>query len=251
MASPPTATCSRGVQRTAARPGRSAFGSTIFRPRRARVFTRLRPMGAETCSRRGSICAKPGTRLYGAHSEDSGATWTSNVLLYESPDGTICQCCHPSVAFTESGRLEVMWRNCLAGARDLYLMRSEGGRSFSKPEKLGQDTWMINACPMDGGGLTHVEGRTITAWRRGTEIFTAEPGKPETRLGEGKDVTLAASEGQIYALWVKGTQLVAWIGGRTEILAEKSAFPALTALPNGGVLASWEENGGISLRPLQ
>ena len=193
---------------------------------------------------------KAGTRLYGAYSEDSGATWTSNVLLYESPDGTICQCCHPSVAFTESGRLEVMWRNCLAGARDLYLIRSEGGRSFSKPEKLGQDTWMINACPMDGGGLTNVKGRTITAWRRGTEIFTAEPGKPETRLGEGKDVTLATSEGRIYALWVKGTQLVAWVGGRTEILAEKSAFPALTALPNGGVLASWEENGGISLRPI-
>src|SRR5688572_25112075 len=194
---------------------------------------------------------KEGTRLYGAYSEDSGATWTANVLLYESPEGTICQCCHPSAAFTESGTLEVMWRNCLGGARDLYLIRSVGGPSFSKPEKLGQATWMINACPMDGGGLTHVEGRTITAWRRGAEIFTAEPGKPETRLGEGKDVALAASQGRIYALWVNGAQLVAWIGGRTEILSEKSAFPSLTTLPNGGVLAAWEENGGISLRPLR
>ena len=38
-----------------------------------------------------------GKRLYGAFSNDAGATWSKNVLLYESPGGTICQCCHPSL----------------------------------------------------------------------------------------------------------------------------------------------------------
>jgi hypothetical protein len=193
-----------------------------------------------------------GTRLYGAWSKDSGATWTVNVLLYESPEGTICQCCHPFAAFSDSGRLDVMWRNCLGGARDMYLLRStEGGRSFSKPEKLGKGTWMINACPMDGGGLTHADGRTIAAWRRDLEIFMVEPGEQETRIGEGKDVAVAASQGQVYVLWVKGTQLVASIGGKTEVLAEHAAVPALTALPTGGVLAAWEEDSGISVRRLQ
>jgi hypothetical protein len=140
----------------------------------------------------------------------------------------------------------------LAGARDLYLLRSaDGTPSFSKPEKLGKGTWMLNACPMDGGGLAHSNGRTITAWRRDVEIFTAEPGKPETNLGEGKDVAIAASQGRIYMLWVKGTQLVASIEGKTEVLAEHAAFPALIALPTGGVVAAWEENGGISVQPLK
>jgi hypothetical protein len=193
-----------------------------------------------------------GTRLFGAWSKDSGASWGANVQIYESPDGTICQCCHPFAAFAESGALEVMWRNSLGGARDLYLLRSgQGERSFSKPEKLGNGTWMLNACPMDGGGLAHADGRTITAWRRDQEIFLAEPGEPEKSIGEGKDVAIAASQGRIYALWLQGTRLVAWNQGKTEVLTEKAALPALAALPTGGVLAAWEENGGISLRRLR
>jgi hypothetical protein len=38
-----------------------------------------------------------GTKLYGAHSAD-GAHWSKNVLIYDSPEGTICECCHPSAA---------------------------------------------------------------------------------------------------------------------------------------------------------
>jgi len=30
-----------------------------------------------------------GTRLYGAYSSDNGVTWSKNVMLHESPDGTI------------------------------------------------------------------------------------------------------------------------------------------------------------------
>jgi hypothetical protein len=129
----------------------------------------------------------------------------------------------------------------------MYLLRSKkAGQSLGKPQKLGTGTWMINACPMDGGGLTHADGRTITVWRRELDIFMAEPGQPETRIGEGKDVAIAASQGRIYTLWVKGAQLVAWVDGKTEVLAEKGAMPVLTA----GVLAAWEENGGISVRRL-
>jgi hypothetical protein len=192
-----------------------------------------------------------GTRLFGSWSKDSGATWSKNVQLYESPDGTICQCCHPFAAFDENGELEVMWRNNVSGARDLYLLRSTNDRqSFGKPEKLGEGAWMINACPMDGGGIAHANGKTITAWRREQQIFLAEPGNPETSIGEGKDVAIASSQGRVYALWLEGSRLVSWIDGKTEVLAEKAGLPALTALPAGGVLAAWEENGGISVRRL-
>jgi hypothetical protein len=43
---------------------------------------------------------------------------------------------------------------------------------------------------------------------------------------------------------------VAWVEGKTEVLTGKAALPALTALPSGGVVAAWEENGGISVRRL-
>ena len=191
-----------------------------------------------------------GTRLYGTWSADSGATWSKNVLVYESPDGTICQCCHPSAAFDEHGGLDVMWRNCLGGSRDFYMMHADATRRFGKPEKLGIGTWKINACPMDGGGIAHQGARTVTAWRRQEEIFLDEPGKPEVKLGDGKDVALAAGSDRVAAVWVKGSQLQAWISGKTQVLAEQAAFPSIVALPGGGFLAAWEENGAISIRRL-
>jgi len=66
----------------------------------------------------------PGKTLYGARSTDAGATWSKNFLVYQSPDGSICECCHPSSAFAPNGELLVMWRNWLDGSRDMYLARS-------------------------------------------------------------------------------------------------------------------------------
>ena len=197
-----------------------------------------------------------GTRLYGAWSSDSGATWSKNVKIYESPDGTICQCCHPTAVFDPAGGVDIMFRNVLDGSRDFYLVHAEVGGLPTRPQKLGLGTWKINACPMDGGGLVYEGTKTITAWRREDSIFLAEPGKPETKIGEGKDVTVAAVHDRVIAAWIKGTQLVVHEGGKEgrdvkdEIVADQAAFPDLTALPGGGALLAWEENNGLSFRRL-
>jgi hypothetical protein len=191
-----------------------------------------------------------GTQLYAARSSDDGATWSKNILVYQSPDGTICQCCHPSVAIDATGRLLVMWRNALGGARDMYLATSQDGITFSTPEKLGNGTWQLNACPMDGGGLAVSPGKILTAWRRDGNIFLAEPGKPEQPVGAGKDVALALSGAHAYALWSNGATLEAWTGGKVSLLSSAGAFPSLCPLPDGGVLASWEENGVIEIHRL-
>ena len=109
-----------------------------------------------------------------------------------------------------------MWRNASAAPEIFYLLRSpDGGPAFGKPEKLGQGTWMLNACPMDGGGLAHADGRTITAWRRDLEIFLAEPGKPETPHRRRERRCPRGEPGRTYALWVQGSQLVSWVDGKT------------------------------------
>lgn len=189
-----------------------------------------------------------GTKLYGAWSSDNGASWTKNVMIYQSPDGTICQCCHPTAAFDGTGGLDLMWRNVVDGSRDLYLVHADAARDFGKPRKLGEGTWKINACPMDGGAMVAAGSRTITAWRREGEIYVDEPGKPERKVGEGKDVTLAVNGKAVYAAWIKGTELVLWVSGKQETIAAQAAFPNLTALPGGGALLAWEGKEGISLR---
>jgi hypothetical protein len=191
-----------------------------------------------------------GTELYGARSSDGGLTWSKNVMIFHSPEDTICECCHPSVAMDARGEVLVMYRNWLKGSRDMYLTRSSDGIHFSKPEKLGNGTWPLNACPMDGGGLAVSNDKIVTAWRRDESVFLAEPGHPETQLGMGKDVALAAAGNQTYVAWTSGTAIEVWGGGKVTELAKDGAFASLVGLPEGGALAAWEENGGIRVRKL-
>ncbi len=194
---------------------------------------------------------KQGTRLYGSLSTDSGATWSANALLYESPDGTICQCCHPSAAIDPTGRIWAMFRNCVGGTRDMYLTSSADGKTFSKPAKLGNGSWNINACPMDGGGIALGHGRITTAWRREKQLYLDVPGEPEQSIGEGADVAVAEGAKGVYAIWTSGGAVMARTpSGQPATMAEHGAFPTLLALPDGKVLAAWEDAGKITVQPL-
>jgi hypothetical protein len=146
------------------------------------------------------------------------------------------------------GQILVMWRNWLGGARDMYLARSRDGATFSKPEKLGRGTWQLNACPMDGGGLVVSGKRIVTAWRRAEDIYLDEPGEQETKLAAGKDVAISMSRDRVYAAWSSGGEVMLWDSDKTMTLSKTGAFPALTSLTDGGIVAAWEENGAIVTR---
>ncbi len=193
-----------------------------------------------------------GTTLFGARSRDGGKTWSKNVLIYESPEGTICQCCHPSVAIGAGGETLVMWRNWLKGTRDMYLARSKDGVTFTKAEKLGVGSWQLNACPMDGGGLVVAGGRVVTGWRRDGEIFLASPGEQEVSLGRGIDVAIAPAAEGVYAVWSSpGGLMAAAPGGKTPVvLAPKGTFPSVVGLADGRALAAWEAEGKIATQLL-
>lgn len=189
-----------------------------------------------------------GTKLYGARSEDGGLTWSRNMLVYESPDGTICQCCHPTLAVGPKGQLTVMWRNALGGSRDLYAATSlDGGKSFRTAAKLGKGTWKLDACPMDGGGLAVDESGIASAWRRESEIYLTEPGAEERRIAAGKDVALARTRHGTYLAWVHERKVWALLPGKSEpfLVTEEGGFPVLSALDDGSVLVAWESKDSI------
>jgi len=125
-----------------------------------------------------------GTKLFSARSTDGGKTWSRNVAVYVSPDGSICECCHPSLAISPSGKFLVMWRNALNGSRDMYLASSCNGVTFTISTSCAKGTWMLNACPMDGGGLAVSPTKVLTAWQRETNVLLAEPGHTEKQIGQ-------------------------------------------------------------------
>lgn len=195
-----------------------------------------------------------GTRLYGAKSTDGGLTWSKNVPVYESPDGTICQCCHPSLAVDTSGAIRVMWRNVMDGSRDMFVaVSTDGGAHFSQNRKLGDGTWKLNACPMDGGGFVVVDGKITSAWRRENTIYLSEEGAPERAVGSGKDVAIVRTGKGPYLAWTREGNVVALSPGDKEpvIIGKDGGFATLLAMPDGSVLAAWESQGAIETRVLR
>ncbi len=192
------------------------------------------------------------TEIYGSLSKDGGATWAPDALVYRSPDGSVCECCHPSAAFGPDGTLHVMWRNSLKGARDLYLTSSsDGGRTFRTAEKLGRGTWPLKACPMDGGAVAAgPDGRVETVWMREGAMFAARPGEVERSLGRGvQGWTAFGAEGP-YSVWLEkrpGKLFALTREGRAPtILAERAADPVVAAAPGGLglVVVAWEAKAG-------
>jgi len=195
-----------------------------------------------------------GTQVYGARSRDGGATWEADLLVYRAPGGTVCQCCHPSVAFGPAGELAVMWRNLVDGARDLYLVRStDGGATFGPAEKLGRGTWRLNACPMDGGAAAlGPRGAVETVWMRENTVFAARPGERERRLGRGVQGWAAFGPNGPHIVWLAARpgKLLALPPGRDEpiTIAEDANDPVVASAPGGRgpVIAAWEsKSSGI------
>lgn len=196
----------------------------------------------------------PGTRIRAAVSDDAGATWPEDRLVYESPSGTVCQCCHPSVAISPKGDVVVMFRNAIGGARDMYLATSrDGGRSFAESAKLGHGTWRLDACPMDGGGLAiGTAGQVVSVWRREGDVFFAAPGQPERRLGTGRDPAIAIGRDGTWSVVYQGDEGVLMTDGKGEprSLAVTGKAPLLLGLDDGTWLAAWEREKQVVVAPV-
>ncbi|MEO5959876.1 MAG: sialidase family protein, partial [Opitutaceae bacterium] len=178
------------------------------------------------------------TELWGASSNDAGRTWGPNERVYRSTDKTICECCHPTALFDSAGNLAVMWRNAIAGERDMWLAtRASGAKEFAAAHKLGTGTWKLDACPMDGGKIVALgAGKFAAVWQRAGEIFFSSAPGTEIGLGAGKQPVAVAVGAQPLVIWQRGTELVSTRAGSNAAPlkhANDGRFPVLVPLPDG------------------
>lgn len=179
-------------------------------------------------------------KIFGARSTDGGRSWSKNMLIYASPDTTVCECCKPSVA-VKGDKVYVMFRNWLNGYRDLYIVQSiDGGNTFGQAQKLGKGKWALNGCPMDGGSLAINNGKIETVWRRQNTIYACEPGKEEQPLGEGKNCTMEAVNGTNFYAWVENGNVVVMKREGMKKTLGKGKLPVIKAVGNDHVLCVWE-----------
>jgi hypothetical protein len=188
------------------------------------------------------------SEVYASKSTDGGETWQANVLAYRSPERNVCECCHPSVLVSGEA-VHVMFRNSLAGNRDMYVTTSkDGGKTFAAAKKVGQGSWKLNACPMDGGMLAPgPKGSLVTVWRRNGEIFSASStGGKEQLLARGEQPWIAASESGPVIVWTERREGDLWVQApgvrQPQKLSATDRDPMVTASPSGEgpVVACWE-----------
>lgn len=190
------------------------------------------------------------TEVVVATSLDGGKTWGKNTLVYRSPDGNVCECCHPSLAYDAKGRLIAMWRNSLAGKRDMFAaVAPHSSAPFGEAFKLGTGTWRLDRCPMDGGALALLgDGKISSVWRRERAIYAAINQEPEEILGDGEQPVVAATSQGSAFVWLskRGDDLIVQLPGEVARKLSGNAYdPVLAAHhANKHVWVAWEARQG-------
>lgn len=185
-------------------------------------------------------------KLFSAISSDGGAHWSANKQVYTSPDGSICECCKPSVV-VKGSQVYIMFRNSLLGNRDLYLVQSnDKGQTFGSAEKLGKGTWPLQGCPMDGGGLAvNDNGIPQTIWRREKKIFYAQPGEEEKEIGAGKGCSIETINEQNAVAWADTAgNITCILPGEKKFVLGRGSLPLLKAV-NNNILCIWQDADAI------
>jgi len=182
-------------------------------------------------------------KIVGSKSTDGGKTWSKNIIVYASPDTTVCECCKPSVTI-KGANVYVMFRNHLHGNRDLHLIQStDGGSSFGKAIQLGKENWALNGCPMDGGGLViNNKGEPETVWRRKNIIYACILGQPETAIGEGKGCTIESVNGKNVYAWAENGEIIIRKPQGMKVNLGKGQLPLIKSINNEHILCVWEND---------
>lgn len=192
-----------------------------------------------------------GMELWNRVSRDGGRTWEAEARVYGSPDGHICECCHPSVAIGPKGEIAAMWRNWLGGSRDMWAaISTDGGKTFPQPQKLGTGSWPLKGCPMDGGALTFdATGALASVWRREGTVYSASSGTPETLLAaSAQQPVIARGKSGVVIAYEKGGEVVLTTAGHPPKSIGKGRAPAIASNAAGICYLAWEgADGGLFL----
>lgn len=189
-----------------------------------------------------------------SRSVTGGSRWSANSVFYTAPGGNVCECCQPQVASDGKAGVAVMWRNQVGEARDMWLRTSNnGGATFNAASKLGTGSWVLNACPMDGGGIA-IHGTAVqTIWRRESTLFSiAPPATKESSLGDGKNGTVLIAEKTTYRAWQKGDRIMIAVDAQEPRDLGAGSYPHLAGGINAQtpVFVVWESGSDVKAQRL-
>jgi hypothetical protein len=122
-------------------------------------------------------------------------------------DDRICECCQTAAVVTARGPV-VFYRDRLPGEiRDISVTRMVDG-TWTQPQRVHEDGWSINACPVNGPAADAVGDDIAVAW------FTEADATPRVHLAFSTDAgaTFGAPIGRVDVLFLdRDRALVVWL----------------------------------------
>ncbi len=168
---------------------------------------------------------------------EAGIIWLDNrktstkegsALFFSSTKGTdgfeggrlisqpSCPCCRTDMFVDKQGGIHALFRGIYQDSiRDMvHVVSHDGGKTFSGPERISEDNWVIDGCPHTGPAMTENQHGLHFAWYTGA----APPGCYYTNTRDN---------GKSFA--------------KRETVASRGSHPQLTSLPGGELLIAWDE----------
>ncbi|OJY91675.1 MAG: hypothetical protein BGP13_07745 [Sphingobacteriales bacterium 40-81] len=203
---------------------------------------------------------KEGSSLYFATFNENNVTDNERAI-----DATACQCCRTDLFADKQGNLHAVYRKIINDSiRDMvHTVSADNGKTFSVPERISPDNWVINGCPHTGPAIAQTSEGLSFAWYtlgNGSGVFYADS-KDNGKTFSKRDAVSAkpsAKHPQI-AIAKTGEQLIVWDEGashgnrigievrsaggkklKTDYLTDSTSyasFPVIRSLGNGFIVA--------------
>jgi hypothetical protein len=105
-----------------------------------------------------------GSALYCAVTD--GNKGFANEVLVSQP---ACQCCRTSLFVDNNDNIHALYRGIINDSiRDMvHVVSTDGGKTFSRPERIFRDNWVLRGCPHTGPSMTENSEGLHFAWYTG------------------------------------------------------------------------------------
>ena len=150
-----------------------------------------------------------GSTLFFSRTEDNRGFQTDQVI----GTGT-CECCRTELFVSNNGDIHAFYRDIWHDRiRDIsHIVSSDHGKTFSQPDRISTDDWVIYGCPHTGPAVSECKEELNIVWftmggdpglyhtRYSAEELTYSPKKLLSRSGSHPQI-LTTSKDQLVFLW--------------------------------------------------
>ena len=193
---------------------------------------------------------REGSSLYYASTRGRAGFREEKVI-----DTGLCQCCRTDLYVDARQQLHVAYRGILQDSiRDMmHLVSADNGRSFSFPERISTDNWVIKGCPHTGPAMTSNQNGLHYAWFTmggGSGVFYSQqpagkPFTPRVAVSEGSSARhpqiTTFGKGKLAIVWDERVQQGSAIGSRIGLQLRDAAgnFMRNLSLSPGQAMAAY------------